>query len=154
MVRKVTVTRHGMTPCPGCQAHIRVAPRLEDTVCVFCQTALKDALPDKGRLAGLARSGRSGVIAASFLGLAGLAGCPVGGSAPVYGAPADVMVPDWVEDAASQPEYGLPADIQVGEVAGDVGAAPPYGIPADVLEPEPAPDAGPQPEYGLPPESF
>jgi hypothetical protein len=158
MVRKIKITRHGMTTCPTCHAHIRVAAKLADTVCVFCSTALKDVLPagDLGRLSGLARiahASRSGVVAASILGLTGLAGCE-NNVQPVYGAPADILVPDTAKDAGPQPEYGLPADVFPSDAATDIGQdalpQPAYGIPADAMEPDIAPDAGPQPEYGMP----
>ena len=156
MVRKVKVTRQGMTNCPSCHAHIRVASVLSETVCPFCETALKDALPagDVGRLSGLSRvahASRSGVVAASILGLSGLAGCESNNAQPVYGAPADMMVTDTVEDATPQPEYGLPADaIMLPDVVEDATPQPEYGLPADAMVPDIVEDASPQPEYGLP----
>jgi hypothetical protein len=157
MVRRVKVTRHGMTNCPQCHAHIRVAAELSSTVCPFCETHLKDVVPasDLGRLSGLSRvakASRSGVVAASILGLSGLAGCETSSSVPVYGAPADVMVPDTVEDAVSAPEYGLPADIMVADTVEDATSQPEYGLPADVTE-NAKEDVPPAPPYGIPPDA-
>ena len=154
MVRKVKVTRHGMTNCPTCHAHIRVASSLSDTVCPFCGAMLKDVLPagDVGRLSGLSRvahASRSGVVAASILGLSGLAGCE-NQAQPVYGAPADMLVPDTAQDAGPQPEYGLPADIMIPDAVQDASPQPEYGLPADTMVPDVVEDATPQPEYGLP----
>jgi len=159
MVRKIKITRHGMTTCPTCHAHIRVAPNLADTVCVFCSTSLKDVLPssDLGRLSGLARiahASRSGMVAASILGITGLAGCD-NNVQPVKDVPADIMVPDAAQDAGPQPEYGLPADAfpmdAATDTGQDAGPQPAYGIPADVGEPADAvEDFGAQPPYGIP----
>ena len=158
MVRKVKVTRQGMTHCPTCHAHIRVAAVLSETVCPFCETALKDVLPagDVGQLSGLSRvahSSRSGVVAASILGLSGLAGCESATNVqPVYGAPADIMVTDTVQDATPQPEYGLPADAMVPDIVEDATPQPEYGLPADVTE-DTKEDIPPAPPYGIPPDA-
>jgi hypothetical protein len=157
MVRRVKVTRHGMTNCPQCHAHIRVAAQLAATVCPFCEAHLKDVLPagDLGRLSGLSRvaqASRSGVLAASILGLSGLAGCEQSAPAPVYGAPADIMVPDTAEDAGPMPEYGLPADIMVPDTVADATSQPEYGLPADVTE-DTKEDVPQAPPYGIPPDA-
>ena len=155
MVRRVKVTRQGMTSCPACHAHIRVAAQLADTICPFCETALKDVHPsaDLGRLSGLTRvahASRSGVVAASMLGLSGLAGCEQTNVQPVYGAPADTMVTDTAFDATPQPEYGLPADAMIQDTVEDATPQPEYGLPADAMVSDVVEDATPQPEYGLP----
>ena len=149
MVRKIKITRHGLTRCPSCDAHIRVAENLSDTVCPFCKSALKDAVAVRSPLARVAEAGRAGVVAASIMGLTGMSAC-ISGTAPVYGAPADMMVPDTAQDAMPMPEYGMPADIKAPDTAEDAGPQPAYGISADTMEADTAPDAGPQPEYGVP----
>ena len=151
MVRKVKITRHGLTACPGCHAHIRVAENLADTVCPFCATALKDAIRSTGgsALSRVVKASRSGLVAASILGIGGMSACT--NSEPVPGPPADTIVPDAAHDAMPQPEYGMPADITIpSDTQKDAGPQPAYGIPADTLSPDTAPDAGPQPEYGIP----
>jgi hypothetical protein len=156
MVRKVLVTRNGFTNCPGCHAHIKVAAELGDTVCTFCDCSLKTVVPraDHQRFAGLARvvkAGRSGLLAASLLGLGGLAACDsteppktdvtdvvadtAGETSNValYGMPADTnVVADTAPDAGPQPEYGLPADTADEDTSNQ--AQPAYGIPADTMD--------------------
>jgi predicted RNA-binding Zn-ribbon protein involved in translation (DUF1610 family) len=157
MVRKVKVTRHGMTSCPSCHAHIRVAKTFADTVCPFCQTAFVEAAVTGSRVSGLSRvtqAGKSSVLAASLLGLSGLTGCstePNDASAdassqdgivldagmdvigqPLYGAPADISAPDVPFDAA---EDASPSDVSA-DVEDSFSVQPAYGLPADIVQPD------------------
>jgi hypothetical protein len=158
MVRRVKVTRDGFTRCPACSSHIKVAVVLSETACPFCETALTAST---GRAQNslrqvLSRSlvvGRSGLIAASLLGLAATGvSCESGSSST------DVIADVAPEDAGPQPAYGIPADI-VEDTAPDLGPQPEYGAPpedagaqpADVQQ-EDAPDSEPQAEYGAPPD--
>ncbi len=157
MVRRIRITRHGLTACPSCHAHIRVADNLAETVCPFCSAGLADAFPhlksrQLSRLARVAQAGRSGILAASLLGLTGMGACGDDNNVqPAYGVPADTIMPDTAQDATPQPEYGMPADIKISDTTPgqDAGPQPAYGEPADVIG-DTAPDAGPQPEYGMP----
>lgn len=129
MVRQLHVTRHGLTACPGCNTHIRVADNPIDTVCPFCAVALKDVISGTKALwlGRVTQAGRGRVVAASLLGLGGMAAC-FATFAPVYGGPPpvdDVVMSDTGQDAGQQPT-------------------------ADTIEIDTAPDAEPQPEYGIP----
>jgi hypothetical protein len=171
MVLRVKVSRDGLTRCPKCSSHIKVAAVLAETTCPFCNTVLKTALkPDpKGILQSISdklKQGRGGLIAASLLGLtAGVSGCATDSNGDGTGGDTssitDVVQED-AEDVGAQPEYGVPADV-FQEDAMDAGPQPEYGVPADVdeekdegattandVEREDATDAGPQPEYGVP----
>lgn len=124
----VFVSRHRLTPCPSCDAHIRVEQQVANTRCPFCGEKLTAAMRRKGLMPAL---GRGGLLAGALLGLSMTGGCEEEDVQPVYGAPADVMM-DVGADAQPAPVYGEPADIQV----------------------ETSPDFGPQPEYGAPPSDF
>ncbi len=133
MVRRLKETRDGLTACPACNTHIRVAENPIETVCPFCSAALKDHVSGgPSWVSRVTQAGRSGVVAASLLGLTGMAGC-VETVAPVYGAPpVDTMVSDAGEDASPQPAYGLAADTTIEvDTAPDLGPQPEYGIPSD-----------------------
>ena len=80
MVRRIKVTRHGLTTCPSCTSHIRVAAVLSETSCPFCGTALSvSAVEDKGGLLQSLTSsiiaGRSSLLVASLLSMGGMAAC-------------------------------------------------------------------------------
>ena len=110
MVRRVKVTRDGFTRCPACSSHIKVAVVLAETACPFCETALtaSSSSAQNSLRQVLSRSlvvGRSGLIAASLLGLAATGvSCESGG-----GGSTDVIA-DVAPDLGPQPEYGVPAD--------------------------------------------
>jgi hypothetical protein len=95
------------------------------------------------------KAGRSGLIAASLLGLAaGAPGCAgdgngTGGDTAGY---TDVIQED-APDVNNQPEYGAPPMDVIQEDAPDVGNQPEYGVPADVEEDTEPPV---QPMYGVP----
>ena len=157
MSPKVRVSRHGLTTCPGCRAHIRLAAEVRQTVCIFCGTELIPSSVIQSAMrtvADVVRYGRGGLIAASLLGASVLPGCDedpntgavdAGAEAqPVYGVPADVM-----DDADVMNDSSADAQNDFG--------APLYGLPADMIQDvqiDVAPDPGPQPEYGVPPDAF
>ncbi len=101
---------------------------------------------DRHQLSGLRRvlsASRSGLIAASVLGLSVAPACVPSGNSPG----ADTVIVDVGPEFGPQPEYGMPADIPdqpaYGVIPVDVGpaqdastdtgnpSAPAYGLPAD-----------------------
>ena len=170
---KIRVSSHGLTRCPGCQAHVQIADSVAATECPFCGTTLGAELrrdPDgPSRLSGLSSAGRSGVLAAALLGGAVACGAdpePVpdpgadSGSDTATDTGSDVGTTDAPMDVGAA-LYGVPSDVIIDTVpAPDTTPAPEYGIPADVetdaaddVETEVAPDAPPAPEYGVPPDA-
>ena len=157
MVRRIKVTRHGLTTCPSCTSHIRVAAVLSETSCPFCGTALSvSAVEDKGGLLQSLTSsiiaGRSSLLVASLLSMGGMAACESDSTnnnpdvvqdinvQPVYGAPADVVMDtEPPQDVPDQPLYGaVPDDVPIPEMdagTSDADTEPPvqalYGAPAD-----------------------
>ena len=140
MVRKIRVSRHGLTRCPTCSAHIKVAFVLAETACPFCEASLQSAMSskDEGMLHILSASlmvGRSSLIAASLLGLS--LGAGVGCASDSDGnTDADIVL-----DVADAPD--IPSQ--------DVYGAPGDGW-SDTLAPEVAPEPQPQDLYGVPPD--
>ena len=140
MVRKIRISRHGLTRCPSCSAHIKVAFVLAETACPFCEASLQSAMSskDEGMLHMLSTSlmvGRSSLIAASLLGLS--LGAGVGCSSDSNGnGNTDIVL-----DVADAP---------------DIPSADVYGLPpdgwSDTLEPEVSPEPHPQDLYGVPPD--
>ena len=174
---KIRVSSHGLTRCPGCQAHVQIADSAAATQCPFCGTTLGAELrraPDgPSRLSGLASAGRSGVLAAALLG--GVVACgaepepiPDGGTDSGSDTAADTSSDTGSDIGTSDAPtdvgaalYGVPADVMIDTApAPDATPAPEYGVPADVepdaaddVETEVAPDATPAPEYGVPPDA-
>jgi hypothetical protein len=112
MTSRIKISENGLTACPSCSVHIRVGENPLATVCPFCSAALKDSLSssETSWLSRVAKVGRSSLIAASILGMAGMAGCEAEVQ-PVYGgSPIDTMPMDVVADVPNQPAYGIPAD--------------------------------------------
>jgi len=169
MARKVLVSRVGLTRCPSCSAHIKVAAELKATACPFCGAALAVAVsPPPGPLSRAFSAGRSGLLAASLLGATSLGalGCDDSeepgpsddmsadtaeetGVTPLYGEPADVQS-DAATDATVTPLYGEPADLE-SDTATDTTVTPLYGEPADVTgdDVDDAEDATAVPLYGV-----
>jgi hypothetical protein len=162
MVKKIRVSRQGLTRCPSCKNHIKVAAPINKTICSFCETSLAESL---GTATGevilgtrMVAGGSRAVLAATLLGLP-LAACST--SEPVN---EDIVVDAGYPDLSSQPLYGVPMDWEeppLDQGAGtdegtlDPGVAqPPYGIPMDMMSPpqdEGTPDPGViQPPYGIP----
>ena len=158
MVPTIRISRQGLTRCPGCRAHIKVAAKVHETTCPFCDTNLSQAYgaTENDPLTGAKRVfpvGRA-MLAASLLGLPGLTGCsdtpppPTdNGSvsdvqsdvpAALYGMPADMVQ---TEDIPAQPLYGEPPEDvpQVEDIVEDAGEQDfpmaLYGMPADWVEP-------------------
>jgi hypothetical protein len=163
MARKIKVSRHGLTRCPACQAHIQVAADASATTCPFCLAALASTPEPVSALPSLLRSalstGRSGLLAAGLLSLS-VAACaeedptpPVAdtseetdsGAQPAYGIPADVIEPEDAADSTVEALYGAVPDDTSST------SAPMYGIPADIIEPEDAEDAPVEALYGIVP---
>ena len=153
MKRRIKVSRSGLTECSACEQHIRIEPKVVETVCPFCGTPLAVAASDDA-LSGV-RSNRS-LFAASLVGIALSAGCieepppenntPNNTVAPVYGVPIDPdmgadmnadMEVDMADEPLPMPEYGLPFDPDMGDADMEVDMAdeplpmPEYGLPFD-----------------------
>jgi len=71
------VSRDGLTTCPSCGAHIRIADTVSETACPFCDTAH----PTLSQFTHIKR-GVAGLLVASLITLA-----PACGDSAVYGAP-------------------------------------------------------------------
>lgn len=155
--RTFRVSRQGLTACPACGAHIKIADTdWRQTICPFCDAQLLAARPVAPRV-----GGRAGVLAAGLLSL-GIAACDdvsedptgmggMGGTGGVAG-----MMSDAEPDMAGDADVMAEADM---EVAPEFGLQPEYGKPADDFGPgdmkvdmEVAPEFGVQPEYGKPPD--
>lgn len=129
-------SRHGLTRCTACRAHIQAGDTPSRTECPFCgatlTTATRRILP----------SGRSGLLAASLFTLSA-AGC---GSPQADGEPTvttepsddnqntsggDQFAPRPADDNTAVAEYGIAADDEDtwGGQAEDPRPAPRYGLP-------------------------
>ena len=131
-------SRHGLTRCGACRAHIRAEERPSATVCPFCGANLLAP----GAVATAA--GRGGVLAASLLAFSAL-GCG-GGQA----ATSDDQTVS-ADDNTNQPPPDDAPDQYEPEPAPDNTAVAEYGVSPDDYESEPAEDPRPTPRYGLPP---
>ena len=101
MVKKVRVSREGLTRCPACAAHIKVAEQLRDTLCPFCGASIlaadENTVADEGVVATALRktakalmTGRSSIIAASLFGATAM-GCGDEATTTTTGADQDVI---------------------------------------------------------------
>jgi len=158
MGEKIRISRHGLTRCPSCTSHIRVAASLDETQCPFCDSSFPTSWFAEKERPGKGTSSLSrAILMASMLGLP-FAGCGDDGKKGGDSG-ADVAA-----DQIGQPLYGIPMDWYEDGNTGDAGTSdagadavidqtfqPPYGIPMDMVEP--APDEGFAPEYGLPPDA-
>mgnify|MGYP000664851408 CR=1 FL=1 len=160
MTRTIFVSRHRMTECPSCHAHVRVAAEVKQTACPFCETKVTARPRDVfALLRDIGTSTTGGVVAAALMGL-GLVNC---NEASVI----DGLKPDSGDHAIS-PLYGIPpidsgiadATIRVPDAAatGLADAREPVPVPAYGIAPQPdattvadAQDPPPEPEYGIPP---
>ena len=120
MTKTIRVTRQGLTQCPQCQQHIKLAGDIEETVCPFCQaelvTGTLEATTSKSSL------GKRGLMAGSVLGLSTLmVACAP--AVALYGIPADGNQQEATQDAGAQ-------ETTVEQVA-DAGPVPKYGLPPD-----------------------
>lgn len=134
MAKKVIkVSRSGLTTCPSCLSHIRIAADLKETECPFCQAELvtevaRSSIFGAGMQKALSAS-RSGLLVASLLGTTTVIGC----TEPPSDDPDMTVEQDMAEDLTPVPEYGVePPDM---EPAPDMINVAEYGV-------EPPPDMG------------
>ena len=166
MSPRIRISRQGFTNCPSCKAHVRVEGSIHEARCYFCQAPLLgpgDTVSAESGLSRVVSAGRSGLLAASLLGIGAVAGCDGTSNGAI-----DVVVVDTAPDITVAPVYGEPADVvapvedTIVDVAPDSTDQPMYGEPADITSPDAsqedvavdedaAPDAAPQALYGLPP---
>ena len=160
MSPRIRISRQGFTNCPNCKAHVRVEGPITEARCYFCQAPLLgpgDTVSAESGLSRVVSAGRSGILAASLLGIGAVSGCDGTSNGSI-----DVVAVDTAPDITVAPVYGEPADIVtpaedvIVDVAPDASEQPMYGEPADVMSPDTAEadaeaDAAPSPLYGLPP---
>ncbi|MBI4817091.1 MAG: hypothetical protein HY791_12585 [Deltaproteobacteria bacterium] len=179
MSTPIRVSRHGLTVCPACAQHIRVAPELRATNCPFCAFSFELAhIPaDLASSALATRSGRvlaalqalstrpARALAASVMSLSVVAtGCNEAPAVPLYGiAPPDATAEDARVDAG-RADLGV-ADAGATDAEPDAAIVPLYGSPPDagsadagqvIADASPSdsgadPDAAIVPLYGAPP---
>jgi len=129
MKRIIKVSRSGLTECSACEQHIRIQPKVVETICPFCGTPLAVADGEANR------SNRS-LFAASLVTLA-LSGCIDDASVPVYGLPVEPDMDTEMEIDMSMDTDMDAGDVDAGDVdagdvdAGDMMAGPLYGLPGD-----------------------
>jgi hypothetical protein len=117
MSRVIRISKQGLSQCPSCQAHIRVASNITDTTCPFCETELVTAPPSNGGLL----SGRGAKVAIALFGAATIIGaCASQPPAPAYGIPPTEQVEEQTKPDASTPET---------VVADEPLPSPKYGAP-------------------------
>jgi hypothetical protein len=171
------ISRHGLTRCPGCKGHVKIAEAGDPPVCPFCATPLSGDTA-MSSLMRLASSSRSALIAGALFASPGLAACgddasdttDIGSALSdtsgdtASDTASDTMLPD----VTNAPLYGGAPGPDAME---DTGSPPPpddatraaYGMPPqeDVAPPEPdastdaqdvAPDDVMRALYGMPPE--
>jgi len=143
-------SRHGLTRCTACRAHIRAAERPSATRCPFCGADMQTGQ----RLISMP-AGRSGAVAGALLAFS-LTAC--GGADP---GPAQEPTEQHADDntnadepVSSDDPTPPPSDDQYADdPADDNAAVAEYGMamPEDQYEEEPADSPRPTPRYGLPP---
>ncbi len=148
MVKKIVkVSRDGLTRCPACGNHIRVAEVLADTTCPFCDASIRqldDPVAAEGAVRRVARAlmtGRSSVIAASILGAATMGLSGVGCSTDTNGDKKDD-----VEEVSTE-TTGENADTESSGT--ETGAADDVAEPGDIEE-DTSPEPESQADYGGP----
>lgn len=141
----IRISRQGLSRCPSCKSHIKVAAILEETRCPFCDGSL--TAPPMLRGLSLSSSGRSALLAASLFASSGfLPGC-----ASDDNGPTDTVITDTSADTTADASWDT-------EVVEDIGPVAEYGMPPDAFwdsstNVEIVEDAGPMPEYGMPPDA-
>ena len=117
------ISRHGLTRCPGCKGHVKIAEAGDPPVCPFCATPLSGDTA-MSSLMRLASSSRSALIAGALF------------ASPVLAACAD--------DSTDTTDVGTNVSDTAGDTASDVllldsNAQLLYGMPPqeDVAPPEP-----------------
>ena len=144
-MHKPIKSRHGLTRCGACRAHIHAAERPSATVCPFCGANLLS-----GRAMSSLPSGRGGLLAASLFAMS-MAGC--GGADTSHtdeptvddGTASDDGNPNTNGDGQGDDQY---AD----DPPDDNAPVAEYGVaPADDYETQPADDYRPAARYGIAP---
>jgi len=153
MSPRIRISRQGYTNCPRCKAHVRVQGPIAEARCFFCESLIVgpgDSASVESGLSRVVSAGRSGLLAASLLGLGVVSGCD--GDTENKGT--DVIV-DAAPDMSVAPVYGEPADVVQSpeDTVSDVGPGEPADVTApDAAQEDTAPDSVPSALYGLPPE--
>ena len=129
---KPTKSRHGLTRCTVCRAHIEAAERPSQTDCPFCGANLHRS---RGRIL---PTGRGGILAASLLAFSATA-CGGGDDA----SDGDTTVEPGDDTSGDDGYSDTPPD--------DNGAVAEYGIPPDQYGGG-SDDPPDEPMYGVPPE--
>lgn len=145
-------SRHGLTRCPSCRAHIQAGATPSTTACPFCGATLHSAP------ASVAISrGRGGLLAASLLAF-GAAGC--GGSQAQDESATESTQSDTsgsidtsatTETSESESDNTNNEDAEETATPGDNTAVAAYGGAPDSFSETPADTPRPTPRYGLPP---
>ena len=156
-VYRIKVSRQGLTRCPACSSHIRVAAQAEATDCPFCGVSLMVALqqgeqrgrpraqpPHQGRLERWFQASGAALATAGLV-LAVGAGCnddpDSNADAGVQQDMADDNGPVALYGPAPTLDMGPGPDAAPGDMGGtieqdmsdtDMTAAPEYGLPADM----------------------
>ncbi len=164
MVKKIRVSRQGLTRCPSCKNHIKVAAPINKTICSFCETSLAESLgTDTGELILGTRKvsgGSRALLAATILGLP-MAACgteePVANDivadvieednpvVALYGLPMDMIEPP-IEDVIEESDEGMPVALYGMPPAEDAGFSE-----DDVSDVEASDEGMPVALYGMPP---
>ena len=147
------ISRHGLTRCPGCKGHVKLAEAGDPPVCPFCATPLSGDTAMSGLLR-LASSSRSALIAGALFASPGLVACgdDSSDSSDTGGAVTDTSTDTAADTAADGGDLTVPDDITRAL----------YGMPADVPmdmgpDPDAASDSSSPPDcmraaYGMPPQ--
>ena len=145
------ISRHGLTRCPNCKGHVKLAEAGDPPVCPFCATPLSGDTA-MSSLMRLASSSRSALIAGALFASPGLAAC--------------------ADDSSDTTDVGSAVTDTANDTAGDTvndsvlldsGNVALYGMPADIpMDMGPDPDAVQDTEeppadatraaYGMPPQ--
>ena len=145
----IRISRQGLSRCPSCKSHIKVAAVIQETRCPFCDGTL--GKPTSRVALSLSPSSRSALVAASLFASTGfMPGCASDDSSS-----ADTILTDTAPDTASDTAMDGSWDQEIVE---DIGPVAEYGMPPDAswdtsADVEIVEDAGSMPEYGMPPDS-
>ena len=136
-------SRHGLTRCTVCRAHIHADERPSGTDCPFCGANLHRS---RGRIS--LPTGRGGLLAASLFAFAA-AGCS-GGDASDDSTSVEPGDDNSGDDNSGNDNTGLD-DQYADDPPDDNAAVAEYGVPPDRYEGE-SEEPPPEPVYGVPPE--
>lgn len=133
---RISVSRSGMTTCPHCSSHIKLATDIAQTSCPFCGAGVLRSRRSRREMLATALGTSAGL--ALLLGVAG--GCKTTSppqdrppqpqpAAPDAGSTADVPVEVTpAPEPPPQPEYGMPMP------APEPVVRPMYGLPSPPLK--------------------